>query len=143
MKKAIIFWALMGFVVNAHSSGLTVGTISDHSGSRKYNEVNAGICLDDGFSELFGIACAYHDSHENPALAAALGRRWLEPIAVDDLHFGVLGGLTYSQSNSLGLGPLLAGLVTYGTDKFSATVMVSPKSDNRAGVRYLTFRYGY
>ncbi len=157
-KREIIFWLLVVTVIivsfkaiEAHAGGITIGTVSSHTGGEGgYDESNPGVCIDDGF-RLFGIACVYRDSHSDTAIALAVGGRKpigeiMESLPINDLYLGILGGITDSNNSENTPIPrlLIAGLVTYGTERFSATIMLSPEAgDDRPAVRYLTFRFGY
>ncbi len=160
-KSEIIFWVLIVVVIvaafwniEAHAGGINIGTISNHTGGDVpeggYNETNPGICVDDGF-RLFGIACLYKDSHSDTAIALAIGSRkpigeLVPSLPINNLYLGVLGGITDSNNPDNTPIPrlLIAGLVTYGTERFSASIMLSPETGgDQPGVRYLIFRVGY
>jgi hypothetical protein len=144
MKKALTFWILVAVVIiacfeviDAHAGGVTIGLVSKHYGGGDYNEINPGVCLDSGFMR-FRIACAYIDSDKEEALALAIGVR--KPIA-PKLYLGATTGLIFKGEYNPDL--LVAGLITYGTEKTSATIMLSPKQDDTPAVAYLTLRTNY
>jgi hypothetical protein len=156
-KREIIFWLLIATAIiatfrwsDANAGGVTIGTVSSHTGGEGgYDESNPGICIDDGF-RLFGIACVYQDSHSDTAIALAVGGRkpiseLVESLQINNLYLGILGGITDSDNSEHTPIPrlLVAGLVTYGTERFSTNIMLSPAVDDRPAVRYLTFRIGY
>jgi hypothetical protein len=69
----------------------------------------------------------------------------VESLQINNLYLGILGGITDSDNSEHTPIPrlLVAGLVTYGTERFSTNIMLSPAVDDRPAVRYLTFRIGY